>query len=253
MAALDALDQSGGTARARERKWWGVTAPGRERRGRSVYGDRGWSRDPYGRALSGRFARRRWVAECSNAGGVFHVVAIRRAQLRAPNFPLSLSAVAALVLIAAIVLSSAVQRSRAAGRSTSAHVWITTADGSDKLTDAGTVPFTARNRALRGRDRPVAQLPDDVGLRRRDHRLVGGRALPAVPHRTQRRDAMLFDPRAGDGLSYLRQPIGASDFVATAHYTYDDMPAGQTDYASVTSASPTTRPRSCRCCGRPNA
>ena len=26
----------------------------------------------------------------------------------------------------------------------------------------------------------------------------------------------LFDPRAGDGLSYLRQPIGASDFVANA-------------------------------------
>ena len=42
---------------------------------------------------------------------------------------------------------------------------------------------------------------------------------------------MLFDPRTGDGLSYLRQPIGASDFVAKAPYTYDDMPAGDTDYA----------------------
>jgi glucosylceramidase len=41
----------------------------------------------------------------------------------------------------------------------------------------------------------------------------------------------LFDPRAGDGLSYLRQPIGGSDFVATAPYTYDDRPAGSTDYA----------------------
>src|SRR2546430_1902233 len=41
---------------------------------------------------------------------------------------------------------------------------------------------------------------------------------------------MLFDPRTGDGLSYLRQPIGASDFVATAPYTHDDVPAGQTDY-----------------------
>jgi glucosylceramidase len=41
----------------------------------------------------------------------------------------------------------------------------------------------------------------------------------------------LFDPRTGDGLSYLRQPIGASDFVAKAAYTYDDMPPGQTDYA----------------------
>ena len=41
----------------------------------------------------------------------------------------------------------------------------------------------------------------------------------------------LFDPEHGLGLSYLRQPIGASDFVAGPQYTYDDMPPGQTDYA----------------------
>jgi glucosylceramidase len=49
-----------------------------------------------------------------------------------------------------------------------------------------------------------------------------------------RRDAImrsLFDPRAGLGLSYLRQPMGASDFVAGPHYTYDDVPAGETDFA----------------------
>jgi glucosylceramidase len=40
----------------------------------------------------------------------------------------------------------------------------------------------------------------------------------------------LFDPMRGLGLSYLRQPMGASDFVVGAQYTYDDMPAGQTDY-----------------------
>jgi glucosylceramidase len=42
---------------------------------------------------------------------------------------------------------------------------------------------------------------------------------------------MLFDTTTGDGLDFLRQPIGASDMVATSQaYTYDDMPAGQTDY-----------------------
>jgi glucosylceramidase len=40
----------------------------------------------------------------------------------------------------------------------------------------------------------------------------------------------LFDPRAGLGLSYLRQPMGASDFVAGPHYTYDDVAPGQTDF-----------------------
>ncbi len=39
----------------------------------------------------------------------------------------------------------------------------------------------------------------------------------------------LFDPDNGIGLSYLRQPMGASDF-RLAEYTYDDRPSGQTDY-----------------------
>ncbi|WP_027345473.1 discoidin domain-containing protein [Hamadaea tsunoensis] len=42
----------------------------------------------------------------------------------------------------------------------------------------------------------------------------------------------LFDPRTGIGVGFLRQPVGSSDFTAAAeHYTYDDVPAGQTDYA----------------------
>jgi glucosylceramidase len=40
----------------------------------------------------------------------------------------------------------------------------------------------------------------------------------------------LFDPETGDGTSFLRQPIGASDFVKGADYSFDDMPAGQKDY-----------------------
>jgi len=38
----------------------------------------------------------------------------------------------------------------------------------------------------------------------------------------------LFDPVHGIGLSMIRQPMGASDF-ALDDYTYDDLPAGQTD------------------------
>jgi len=46
----------------------------------------------------------------------------------------------------------------------------------------------------------------------------------------QRSDAlhMLFDRQKGIGLSMLRQPMGASDF-ALQEYSYDEMPAGQTD------------------------
>jgi glucosylceramidase len=46
----------------------------------------------------------------------------------------------------------------------------------------------------------------------------------------QRKDWMtrLFGPKKGIGLSILRQPMGSSDF-AREDYSYDDMPAGQSD------------------------
>ena len=41
----------------------------------------------------------------------------------------------------------------------------------------------------------------------------------------------LFSPSAGIGISFLRQPMGASDFSASGNYSYDDVPAGKTDTA----------------------
>ncbi len=47
------------------------------------------------------------------------------------------------------------------------------------------------------------------------------------------RDALMHDLFGigdnGIGLSFLRQPMGASDFAVAGSYSYDDMPAGQTD------------------------
>ena len=39
----------------------------------------------------------------------------------------------------------------------------------------------------------------------------------------------LFSPTGGIGISFLRQPMGATDFSASGNYSYDDLPAGQTD------------------------
>ena len=39
----------------------------------------------------------------------------------------------------------------------------------------------------------------------------------------------LFSPSKGIGISFLRQPMGATDFSASGNYSYDDLPAGQTD------------------------
>ena len=38
-----------------------------------------------------------------------------------------------------------------------------------------------------------------------------------------------FSPSAGIGITFLRQPMGASDFSAAGNYSYDDVPSGQTD------------------------
>ena len=113
----------------------------------------------------------------------------------------------------------------------SAHVWVTTPDGADKLTPLAPVAFSSA---------PVTapEIVVDPTLSFQTMQGFGGaitdssatvlyRLSPAVRAATMR---SLFDPVTGDGLDYLRQPIGASDFVATADYTYDDLPAGQTDY-----------------------
>ena len=47
----------------------------------------------------------------------------------------------------------------------------------------------------------------------------------------QRKELMyeLFSPEIGIGISFLRQPMGASDF-ALKMYTYDDVPEGEEDF-----------------------
>jgi glucosylceramidase len=139
-----------------------------------------------------------------------------------------------LAAVAAVMLSvsSAVG---AAGRSTtaapSAHLWLTTADGSYKLTDMGSVPFTTTPSTA-----PTLVIDPTRSFQTMEG--FGGAITDSAsvvlyglsPSARSRAMHMLFDPTTGDGLDYLRQPIGASDFVAKAPYTYDDMPAGQTDY-----------------------
>jgi glucosylceramidase len=115
---------------------------------------------------------------------------------------------------------------------TTAQVWITTADGTDKLSDLGTVPFsTAPSTAPTVVVDPseTYQTMTGFGGSITDASASVLYTLPA----TQRAQVMasLFSPNGGDGLDFLRQPIGATDMISgTTAYTYDDLPAGQTDY-----------------------
>lgn len=58
------------------------------------------------------------------------------------------------------------------------------------------------------------------------------------------RDAVLrdlFDPRSGLGLSFIRVPMGASDFSPT-HYSYDDRPTGRAEDAVIRFSIDADRP-----------
>jgi glucosylceramidase len=111
-------------------------------------------------------------------------------------------------------------------------VWITTADGQQKLAAQAPVAFSPN---------PAANLAVTVDPTRTFQTMTGfGGSITdssaAVlytlsPAARQAAMHLLFDPVTGDGLDFLRQPIGASDFTTTPAYTYDDRPAGQTDYS----------------------
>jgi glucosylceramidase len=149
--------------------------------------------------------------------------------------PLLFVAVTALAAsVCGSVAASAADANSAASASaaTTAHVWITTADGADKLTDVGTVGFsTAPSTVPTVVVDPTEtyQTMTGFGASITDASASVLYTLPAA----QRAQVMssLFSPTDGDGLDFLRQPIGATDMVASGPYTYDDLPAGQTDYS----------------------
>ena len=130
----------------------------------------------------------------------------------------------ALLLAIGVALAAAAP----AGASPAAHVWVTTPDGAMKMSDRGSVPF---------RPGGSGALTISVDPSRRYQTMEGFGAsitdssahlLARLDRRT--RNATMRSLFRTNGLSFLRQPMGASDFVAGDHYTYDDLPAGQTDY-----------------------
>ena len=157
-------------------------------------------------------------------------------------------------LLAAIVgVSSASASGRSVGP-VAAHLWLTTVDGKYKLTEMGEVQFGTGQPSVPTvvvDPSRTCQTMDGFGSAVTDSSaVVLYRMSPPARSATMR---MLFDPRTGDGLSYLRQPIGGSDFVATAPTRMTTSRPAPPTTRSVTSASPTTKPRSCRCCARPSA
>ena len=146
----------------------------------------------------------------------------------------TLSLRAALILMAGLALALALAVAVAApamAAPPSARVWVTTPDGALKLSNRGSAEFRpggSQNLTISVDPSRSYQTMDGFGASITD-------SSAHVLYRLDRRhrDATmrrLFSPSDGDGLSFLRQPMGASDFVAGDFYTYDDLPAGKTDY-----------------------
>jgi glucosylceramidase len=111
-------------------------------------------------------------------------------------------------------------------------VWLTTADLAAHLTKqpdlilaptSGTAPLT-----IDVDERQVFQQMDGFGGAMTDTSawLIGTKLNVTERYRLM---ANLFDPTQGIGISFVRVPMGASDFTVTAPYTYDDLPMGQSD------------------------
>jgi glucosylceramidase len=140
-----------------------------------------------------------------------------------------------IAIVALLLGLTAVPPARAAaGRDVPrAQVWVTTPDRAELMAPRapvtfGTTPSTQPtivvdpDRAYQTVDGFGASITDSSAA------VLAGLS-PAVRADTMR---TLFDPVRGIGVSFLRQPVGSSDFTASArHYTFDDVPAGRTDFA----------------------
>lgn len=137
------------------------------------------------------------------------------------------------VAIVALTLGLTAVPAAEASHAPQARVWVTTPDRAELLHERPRVTFGTTpsphptivvdpDRTYQAMDGFGASITDSSA------ELLAGLA-PAVRAETMRK---LFDPVHGIGVSFLRQPVGSSDFTAAEeHYTYDDVPAGQTDFA----------------------
>ena len=111
-----------------------------------------------------------------------------------------------------------------------AQVWLTRGDQSSLLAQQSDISITTL------KDTPTITLDTTAQLQQMEGfgaALTGSSAYLINKKMTasQRNSLLktLFNETDGIGISYLRMTIGASDF-SLSDYTYDDMPAGQTDY-----------------------
>ncbi|MGI8447113.1 MAG: RICIN domain-containing protein [Streptosporangiaceae bacterium] len=140
----------------------------------------------------------------------------------------AVSVVAAAVAALAIGGLTAGPAHAATGPTISA--WITTPDRANLLTPGASTSFgtgTSQSNTITVDPTQTYQTIDGFGASITDSSASLLYQLPQSQRDTVM--ASIFSPTSGIGMSMLRQPLGSSDFTNGPFYTYDDMPAGQTD------------------------
>lgn len=143
-----------------------------------------------------------------------------------------LLALAVCMIVLALAVHAALPGKQVHAANEVVGVWLTTADGSAQLTQQPSITFTSDTPynplTIYVDDSRTYQQIDGFGASLTDSSawLLSGLSpvtRTAVMH-------SLFDPLTGIGMSFLRQPIGASDFTKDGStYSYDDVPLGQSD------------------------
>ncbi|MFJ1895876.1 RICIN domain-containing protein [Streptomyces sp. NPDC088115] len=142
-----------------------------------------------------------------------------------PLRPRTRAAGAALVMaVAAVGLAGSGTAAQAADPT--AQIWVTTPDGGKKLSAEGAVPFNGSAQSV--------DIRIDGTSKGQRYTGAGASVTGASAHLVQglpqeKRDALMASlfSTGGDGigLTYLRQPLGSSDFNAdNSLYTYEDTP-----------------------------
>jgi glucosylceramidase len=108
---------------------------------------------------------------------------------------------------------------------------LTTSDGSNQLTPQTSLTFgsaTGNASTITVNEYQELQQIDGFGAAVTD---ASAWLISTRMSASQRTALMqkLFDPNQGIGISFVRIPMGASDFSVNGPYSYDDLPSGQTD------------------------
>jgi len=148
------------------------------------------------------------------------------------TFLLMLLLASLLAVVACALPAISVHVPTTTASDTTVEVWLTTGDGSEKLqrqSDISLSPGSGSNSLQIQVDEDITyQQMDGFGAALTDSAawLISNTLDVTQTYALLNK---LFSPTDGIGISYVRLAMGASDFVASTHYTYDDMPPGLTD------------------------